>query len=142
MDERHSKSKRWVYICAAAASDDSAAARELIQSYTKDPDPFLREVAGIVRQRAERFFDLKKNTEAISRIYEEVAGVYKVLVVDLGGIGDLLLAQPGVRALKDFYNGARMTLLCVPRVAAFAKEFMPFDEVVPMPVFDASSRRL
>lgn len=50
-DPKFPKSKRWLYVCAAAASNDLAAARNLIGSYVEDPDPFLRGVPREVLKR-------------------------------------------------------------------------------------------
>jgi len=45
------ESKRWVYICCAAASGDQAKTRALISNYVNDPDPFLVKVADEVLDR-------------------------------------------------------------------------------------------
>jgi hypothetical protein len=46
-------SKRWVYLCCAAASNDFDAAIKLITSYSEDADPFLRHVVQVVLRRLE-----------------------------------------------------------------------------------------
>jgi len=50
-DSRFPKTKRWAYVCFAAASDNPAEARQLIESYADDQDPFLREAVQQVLSR-------------------------------------------------------------------------------------------
>ncbi|MCM8819319.1 MAG: glycosyltransferase family 9 protein [Candidatus Omnitrophica bacterium] len=45
----------------------------------------------------------------------------KILVINLGGIGDILLSQPAIRALKNKFFDAELNLLVVRRVAEFLK---------------------
>jgi len=52
-DPNFPRSKRWFYICNAAAADDPKEAREFIENYKNDEDPFVREVVeGVLRRLA------------------------------------------------------------------------------------------
>jgi len=57
--------------------------------------------------------------------------VHKILVVNLGGIGDVLLSQPALRALKNFYPQAYLVFLGVPRVCDLIRDFKIFDDIIP-----------
>ncbi|MDD2689993.1 MAG: glycosyltransferase family 9 protein [Candidatus Omnitrophica bacterium] len=51
-----------------------------------------------------------------------------ILVINLGGIGDLLLSTPALCALKNNYSQARITLLVIPRAAELARELSYVDQ--------------
>lgn len=48
---RFPDSKRWIYVCCAASSNEKEAARNWIQSFIGDTDPFVAETARMVRGR-------------------------------------------------------------------------------------------
>ena len=52
-----------------------------------------------------------------------------ILVVNLGGIGDLLLSTPALRALKDGPKPPRLSILVVGRVYDLAKALGYIDRV-------------
>jgi heptosyltransferase-2 len=62
-----------------------------------------------------------------------------MLVVNLGGIGDLLLSFPALEALKGRYPGCRFELLAVERVRPLAESRKLFETVH---VFERSPLRL
>ena len=60
--------------------------------------------------------------------------IRKILVINLGGIGDVLISTPALRALKSHFAGSRLYLLVVPRAAEIARNLAYVDEVF---VFEA-----
>jgi heptosyltransferase-1 len=64
----------------------------------------------------------------------------RILIVNLGGIGDFLLSTPALRLLKSRYPEAKLSFLGVPRVGAFARNTEFFQEVFTLDVFDPLSR--
>jgi heptosyltransferase-2 len=67
--------------------------------------------------------DSKKDMKILSNIK-------KILIINLGGIGDLLLSTPALRALKETYPGAKISLMAVPRAYEVVKGLPYVDEVV------------
>jgi len=59
----------------------------------------------------------------------ELTNIKKILVVDLGGIGDLLLAQPALRALRQKYPQAMIDMLVVSRCAGLVRSYGLCDHV-------------
>jgi len=57
-----------------------------------------------------------------------------ILIINLGGIGDLILSTPALKALRRRYAGARISLTVVPDVYEAAREMSYVDETF---VFDA-----
>lgn len=54
----------------------------------------------------------------------------KILVVNLGGIGDVLLSIPALRALRLLHPGAVITYMAVPRTAEIVRGKSYVDDVV------------
>lgn len=52
-----------------------------------------------------------------------------ILIINLGGIGDILLSTPALKALKEFYPDSRIYLLAAGQVVEFAKGLPYIDEV-------------
>ena len=44
---------------------------------------------------------------------KELKDINKILVINLGGIGDVLISTPALRALKEHFAGAELYLLVV-----------------------------
>lgn len=53
----------------------------------------------------------------------------KILVVNLGGIGDILLSTPALRALKDNFPKTEISILVVPRVCDIAEDLPYIDKI-------------
>lgn len=62
-----------------------------------------------------------------------LTNIKKILVVDLGGMGDLLIALPALRALRDAYRSAACDVLVMDRAAPLVREAHIFDRVYLMP---------
>ena len=72
---------------------------------------------------------------------KDLKDVRKILIVNLGGIGDCLLSMPALRGLKKHYPEAHMAFLGVPRVCGLVKTFELFDEVIPFEIYDEKIRK-
>jgi ADP-heptose:LPS heptosyltransferase len=66
--------------------------------------------------------------------------IHRILVVNLGGIGDFLLSLPALRALKKRYPEATIAFLGVPRTCAIVKDFHLFTEVIVFSAYDENTR--
>jgi heptosyltransferase-2 len=53
----------------------------------------------------------------------------KILIINLGGIGDVLLSTPALRALKSHFPHSYVALMVVPRVAEVINDLPYIDEV-------------
>ena len=65
----------------------------------------------------------------------------KILIVNLGGIGDVLLSMPALRALRKLYPNAHIAFLGVPRTCELAMFFCLFDETMSFAAYDERYRR-
>lgn len=57
----------------------------------------------------------------------------KILIINLGGIGDILLSTPALKALRRHYVDSRISMLVVPRSYELVKDLTFVDEVFIMP---------
>jgi ADP-heptose:LPS heptosyltransferase len=55
--------------------------------------------------------------------------IKKILIINLGGIGDILLSTPALKALRSSYPDSRLYLLVAGSVVEFAKRLPYIDEV-------------
>lgn len=65
----------------------------------------------------------------------------KILAIELGGLGDLLLATPSLRALKRRYPDAALHVLAIPRSAEIIEGLDYVDEVRLLDLADAKPSR-
>lgn len=70
-------------------------------------------------------------------IYSDIK---KILIINLGGIGDFLLSTPALRALKKLYPAARIDFLGVSRTCGLAEKSGFFADVVPFEAYDERRR--
>jgi len=55
--------------------------------------------------------------------------IKNILIINLGGIGDILLSQPALRALKNKFSNCQISILVVPRVYDLVKDFSYIDSI-------------
>ena len=48
----------------------------------------------------------------------------KILIVNLGGMGDFLLSLAAVSALRDFYKDSQIILLTIPGPSRLPRHFL------------------
>ncbi len=75
-------------------------------------------------------YSLRQMVEATIGVYEEAVRVRRVLVVKLSALGDVLLATPTWRALRQAYPAGRIAALTAPMFAPVLLRCPYIDEVV------------
>lgn len=58
----------------------------------------------------------------------------KILIINLGGIGDLLLSMPALKAIRNRFPQAAITMLAAKRVAGFVSGLAYIDETAALTV--------
>lgn len=61
---------------------------------------------------------------------QKFTDVKKILVINLGGLGDVLLSMPSLRLLRRSYGQAEIALLTIPRSAGLFKGFNHLDDII------------
>lgn len=67
--------------------------------------------------------------------------LHNILAIELGGLGDLLLATPSLRAIKARYPEGRLTVLSIPRSAEIIEGLPYVDEIRVLNLDDAKPLR-
>jgi len=63
------------------------------------------------RKKVERQFTLEQMAQGTLKVYEELLGLQKILVIKIGSIGDVILATPSLRAIRK--NFPRAKIFCL-----------------------------
>lgn len=56
--------------------------------------------------------------------------IKRILVINLGGIGDILLSVPTLRSLRNFYSNSQIAIWVVPRTVDVLRGLGYFDELI------------
>ena len=65
----------------------------------------------------------------------------KILVVLIAGIGDMIMASPGFRAIRNGHPEAKICLLTSTDALPIARHYPVLDEVIPFPIRELRNRR-
>lgn len=91
-----------------------------------------RKMTAAMRSKVERNFALDSMVEKTLEVYREVKAEKKILVIKLGAIGDLILAVPSFRMLREKFPDARICLLADRKLAPSVSSCPYLDEVIPV----------
>jgi asparagine synthase (glutamine-hydrolysing) len=58
----------------------------------------------------------------------------KILIVNLGGIGDIIMMVPFVKAMRDYYRDAQIDLLTIPRSVGISASVPGFNNIFTIPL--------
>ncbi|MFH1858159.1 MAG: lipopolysaccharide heptosyltransferase II [Candidatus Omnitrophota bacterium] len=89
---------------------DPLALAEAILRMLKDPS-LARTCAKNLRERVEGHYSLQQMIDQTLSVYEEALQRERILVIKLSAIGDVVLAIPSLRALRNKFPKAHLTLL-------------------------------
>ncbi|MFC1632054.1 lipopolysaccharide heptosyltransferase II [Candidatus Omnitrophota bacterium] len=76
------------------------------------------------RKKVEQQFSLRKMAEKTIAVYEEVQGSLRILVLKISALGDVILAIPSLRALRERFPHAEISVLV-------ARDFKPILQNCP-----------
>ena len=69
-----------------------------------------------------------------SKTYKVMKRPKKIIVVDFGGVGDLILAIPFFRGLKSAFPSSELSVLCAKRAGMILKEQPYIDRLFLAPI--------
>jgi lipopolysaccharide heptosyltransferase II len=82
------------------------------------------------RKKIERDFTLEKMARETVEVYQEALKKKRILVIKLGALGDLVLIVPSLRAIREKYPSAHISLLVDNDLAALMERCPYIDEVL------------
>ncbi len=83
-----------------------------------------------------RFFSQLTGTFSANRNANQPidkTSIKKILILEHQCIGDVIMLEPTLRALKDYYTQAKIDLLCVPAVKEIAEKAGLADKILTFP---------
>ena len=99
----------------------------------------LQSMSENLRRTVEQRFSLEQMVERTEAIYGEVVSGKKILVIKPGGLGDVILAVPTLRALRKQFPGAGISFLIKSAHKSLFAQCPYIDEVI---VSDQGKRSL
>lgn len=82
------------------------------------------------RKKVEREYSLSRMIETTVKLYEEVINVKRILVIKLGAIGDVILAVPSLRALRNNFPNAFISVLTGSEARTILKKCPYIDDII------------
>ena len=83
-----------------------------------------------LRKKVEKEFSLTRMVETMIGLYEKAHTEKRVLVIKIGAIGDLILAVPSLRAIKDSWPDASVTVLVGREYRHVLKKCPYIDDII------------
>ncbi|MCK4249486.1 MAG: glycosyltransferase, partial [Candidatus Omnitrophica bacterium] len=108
---------------------DDRAIAEAILKLIKDK-PLRDSLVQAGRESVEEKFNLNKMAAKILEVYKEVNSSLNILVIKLSALGDVILSIPSIRALREHFPQARISLLTDENGSHIVKGCPYLDEVV------------
>ncbi|MBL7131586.1 MAG: glycosyltransferase [Candidatus Omnitrophica bacterium] len=104
----------------------------------KDPD-LRQQCRKNLRMKIQDKFSLKQMSEETLDVYRETKGQKKILVIKLGGLGDLILATPSLKMLRRQFPKAKISLLINSDIQPLVRDCPYIDDII---LFDRKKKRL
>jgi len=87
--------------------------------------------ARALRKKVETEFTLEQMAEKTIRVYEDIKKKKKILFFKLGSLGDLVLAVPSFRMVRNHFPDAHISLLVDERWMKIIEDCPYLDEIIP-----------
>lgn len=95
-------------------------------------DDLAASLAASGRAKAETLYSIEKNLEATEAVYQRALSFQRILIIKISSLGDIILALPSFKALKDNHPNGHIAIL-VARAYAPILAGCPFiDEIIPL----------
>lgn len=77
--------------------------------------PLARKLALNARKKAEKLYSLSSCVSRIEEVYREVKEFKRILVIKISSLGDLILALPSLKAIKETFPKSKLVLLTLKK---------------------------
>lgn len=110
--------------------DEEALACAVLRLIRNRPE--AGEMARRLRKKVEGKFSLTQMAERTLAVYREVKNEKRILVIKIGALGDVILAIPSLRMLRNKFPEARIGLVVDSRFLSLVSSCPYVDEVIPL----------
>lgn len=108
---------------------DSNEMAEAMLRILKDPDT-ARRYAENLKRKVQTEFSADQMTEKTLKVYDEVMGEKKILVIKLGAMGDLILAVPSLRMIRERFPKAKIFLMTDQKIAGLVSQAPYLNDMI------------
>ena len=91
-------------------ADDPRILAEAVMRLLKDP-ALAERLSQSLRQKVEKYFNLESMFEKTLAVYREATNKKRILVIKLSAVGDVILIIPSLKALREKYPDAWISVL-------------------------------
>ncbi|MDD5618533.1 MAG: lipopolysaccharide heptosyltransferase II, partial [Candidatus Omnitrophica bacterium] len=98
----------------------------------------MQEYSANLRKKVENEFSLERMAKETLDVYKQALQDKKILVVKLGGLGDLILATPSLKILRKTFPHAKVSLLIDERFKAIMENCPYVDQLI---LFDRKNKK-
>jgi heptosyltransferase-2 len=109
--------------------DDPRILAEAVLRLLKDPE-LAKRMAASLRRKVEAEFSLEDMFAKTLEVYREAIGKKRILVIKLSAVGDVILSIPSLRALRETYPDAWITVLVGRKSRAIVRNCPYVDDVI------------
>ena len=90
------------------------------------------QIAVNARKKVERFYSFSKCISKIEEVYSQTKKLKRIMVIKISSLGDIILAIPSLKAIKDNFTKSIVTVLTLKKYAALFY-FCPYvDKVISL----------
>ncbi len=108
---------------------DTKEMAEAMRRIAQDPEK-AGEYAKNLKQKVQAEFSVDQMTDKTLKVYEEVMAEKKILVIKLGAAGDLILAVPSLRMIRERFPQAKIFLMTDQKIAGLVSQAPYLDDMI------------
>jgi len=111
------------------APEDTDSMTDAVMRLLKD-DELSEKIAVCARSDVEQRYTLDLMLERTLEVYEKALKQFKILIIKLGAVGDVVLSIPGMRAIKKKFPDAHITVLTGTDSSQILRKCPYVDELI------------
>jgi len=96
-----------------------------------------KNLASEARKKVEKEYSLLSMTDKTIKVYEDCCAKKRILVIKIGAIGDVILAVPSLRAIRNSFPGAFISVLVGSECKHALKRCPYIDDII---IYDRKGR--
>jgi lipopolysaccharide heptosyltransferase II len=117
---------------------DTDAMSDAVLRILNNPD-FAASLVAEAKKKIEARYTLAHMAEATIAVYNELAGLTRILIIKLTAVGDVVLSTAAFKAIRSRFPAARIVCLTSPQAGAIVESSPHIDEVI---LFDPRTENL
>lgn len=84
------------------------------------------------REKIEKMYSMEKSLQETAQVYKQALSLKRILVIKLSSLGDIILAIPSLKALKEAFPGGKIAVLVLKKYAPILYGCPYVDETITL----------